>query len=374
MNFSNNFFSSVLSSKFGSMFQGRQALPTNNLSNPFSPNDSVAGNHPQKTVLQYPLDIGGTPNQGHFVLFKIKKQQPGELKKNGQGGVKTSASENAVNGVTGETVSSQGGGGATSSFNLNSNTGRSKMKPPTQNQGEQLTFKRAPTVETNQLIALYMPATVEVQYQSAYEDKEIGVLAKAITAVGDAESGRKVDEAGNQLKGEVIPELTRNAMDGAAGGMKAIEFARSGKVVTSRMELIFSGVSKREFNYSFKFLPKSVEEANMVYEIIQVFKKHMLPRLEGDVGTSRTFVTPDVFEIEYHWIGGKGANAYLNKISTCVLQNLSVKYGGGRFSAHTPTSRGPDNLVGSTPPVESEISLSFKELEIITQNNVGRGF
>ena len=100
MNFSNNFFSSVLSSKFGSMFQGRQALPTNNLSNPFSPNDSVAGNHPQKTVLQYPLDIGGTPNQGHFVLFKIKKQQPGELKKNGQGGVKTSASENAVNAVS----------------------------------------------------------------------------------------------------------------------------------------------------------------------------------------------------------------------------------------------------------------------------------
>ena len=95
------------------MFQGRQALPTNNLSNPFSPNDSVAGNHPQKTVLQYPLDIGGSPNQGHFVLFKIKKQQPGELKKNGQGGVKTSASENAVNGVTGEIVSSQGGGGAT---------------------------------------------------------------------------------------------------------------------------------------------------------------------------------------------------------------------------------------------------------------------
>ena len=80
MNFSNNFFSSVLSSKFGSMFQGRQALPTNNLSNPFSPNDSVAGNHPQKTVLQYPLDIGGTPNQGHFVLFKIKNIKSSRLR------------------------------------------------------------------------------------------------------------------------------------------------------------------------------------------------------------------------------------------------------------------------------------------------------
>ena len=88
----------------------------------------------------------------------------------------------------------------------------------------------------------------------------------------------------------------------------------------------------------------------------------MLPELEGDPGSSRRFVTPDTFNIEYQWVGGGGKqNSYLNKIATCVLKNMSVKYGGGRYSAHV------DDGEGSTPPVESEMTLQFQELEIITK-------
>ena len=51
----------------------------------------------------------------------------------------------------------------------------------------------------------------------------------------------------------------------------------------------------------------------------------MLPELEGDPGTSRRFVTPDTFNIEYQWVGGGGKeNSYLNKIATCVLKNMSA--------------------------------------------------
>ena len=135
-----------------------------------------------------------------------------------------------------------------------------------------------------------------------------------------------------------------------------------------RMELIFSGVAKREFNYNFKFLPKSLQEAKVVREIINTFKFHMLPELMGDPGTSRDFVTPDTFDIEYHWVGSGEHNSYLNKVSTCVLQNFNVKYGGGRYSTHVADE------TNNTPPVESEISLSFKELEIITKTRASEGF
>ena len=95
----------------------------------------------------------------------------------------------------------------------------------------------------------------------------------------------------------------------------------------------------------------------------------MLPELEGDPGSSRRFVTPDTFNIEYQWVGGGGKhNTYLNKIATCVLKNMSVKYGGGRYSAHV------DDGEGSTPPVESEITLQFQELEIITKTLAKQGF
>ena len=61
-------------------------------------------------------------------------------------------------------------------------------------------------------------------------------------------------------------------------------------------------------------------------------------------------------------------NTQLNKVSTCVLHNFTVKYGGGRYSAHVADE------THNTPPVESEISLSFKELELITKTRASQGF
>ena len=214
------------------------------------------------------------------------------------------------------------------------------------------------------MIALYMPATVEVSYASAYTDENISFR------------GQQTDKFVNEGFKGVTSKENRNiiAQEAQAGvgsilGTKAIEFAREGKIVTDRMELIFSGVAKREFSYSFKFLPKSLEEAKEIREIINRFKFHMLPELEGDPGSSRRFVTPDTFNIEYQWVGGGGKqNSYLNKIATCVLKNMSVKYGGGRYSAHV------DDGEGSTPPVESEMTLQFQELEIITKTLAKQGF
>ena len=34
----------------------------------------------QAEVFQFPLDLGGTPNQGHFILFYVNTQDVGKLK------------------------------------------------------------------------------------------------------------------------------------------------------------------------------------------------------------------------------------------------------------------------------------------------------
>jgi hypothetical protein len=101
----------------------------------------------------------------------------------------------------------------------------------------------------------------------------------------------------------------------------------------------------------------------------------MLPEIAGDVTTSRTFVTPDVFDIKYMMNDGK-ENEYINKISTCVLENMNVKYGGDRYQTFDPSmaeAGAPDGM--KAPPVQTEMTLQFKELELVTQNNVlARGF
>tara|TARA_Y100001949_G_scaffold53723_1_gene45187 strand:+ start:1767 stop:2891 length:1125 start_codon:yes stop_codon:yes gene_type:complete len=374
MVFSNNFLSGMLGNKFGSMFNGRQSLQTNSLPDPFSTDPTIQGNFPKKQILKYPLDLGGTPQLGHYIVFKINTQDAGKLKydETSKPTVNTISSENDEQSSSRRRADPFGGQGNTGGYGSTSGGGMvgNKTKQLEQNaqakkeQRAKFTFTRAPTSEINTMIALYMPATVEVNYASAYEDQNVGII------------GQQVDKLGNEgvdsvMNRQNMTNLAKEAEIGAKGlvGAKGIQFAREGKIVTDRMELIFSGVSKREFSYSFKFLPKSLDEAKEIREIINRFKFHMLPELEGDPGTSRRFVTPDTFNIEYQWVGGGGKNnTYLNKIATCVLKNMSVKYGGGRYSAHV------DDGEGSTPPVESEMTLQFQELEIITKTLAKQGF
>ena len=244
------------------------------------------------------------------------------------------------------------------------------------------TFARAPTSRLQSLIKLFMPPTVEVTYAPQYTDENIGLGSK--TAAGavdefvgtDGDIAEKIGNAFNTtMKSGLAEKAAIGTIDTLAPGFKAILFGRSGKAVNNRLELIFSGLAKRSFTFNFKFLPKSYQEAKAVYNIIRRFKFHMLPEIAGDVTTSRTFVTPDVFDIKYMMSDGK-ENEYINKISTCVLENMNVKYGGDRYQTFDPSmaeAGAPDGM--KAPPVQTEMTLQFKELEIVTQNNVvGRGF
>ena len=362
---------------------GRRGLTTDSLDDPFSPGIGAGddGRNAEVTsILQYPSDLGGVPDQGHFILFFINEQQPGQLEHN-EKPPKLSTSENSANSKRradpfagqGNTAGYGSTSGASAIETQNIRRVEEAQKTENKNAGKGIfTLKRAPTKRLSTAIALYMPTTVDVTYNAGYEEKEIGRLAGAGVAAFDAFKGgginAAVDAVAKKLP-EMVDESIFDAVDGIAPGAKAIMFAKSGKVVSNRMELIFSGVGKRSFSYTFKFLPRSQKESKDVKSIVEKFKYHMLPKVEGDPGSSRTFVTPDTFDIEYRWVGNSNHNPYLNKISTCVLENMSVKYGGSvGYQAFEPDEK------GNTPPVETEISLQFKELEIITKARAEQGY
>ena len=362
---------------------GRRGLTTDSLDDPFSPGVNAGDkgrNAEVTTILQYPSDLGGVPDQGHFILFFINEQQPGELEHNDKP-PKLSTSENSANSKRradpfagqGNTAGYGSTSGASAIETQNIRKVEEAQKTENKNAGKGIfTLKRAPTKRLSTAIALYMPTTVDVTYNAGYEEKEIGRLAGAGVAAFDAFKGgginAAVDAVAKKLP-EMVDESIFDAVDGIAPGAKAIMFAKSGKVVSNRMELIFSGVGKRSFSYTFKIFPRSQKESKDVKSIVEKFKYHMLPKVEGDPGSSRTFVTPDTFDIEYRWVGNSNHNPYLNKISTCVLENMSVKYGGSvGYQAFEPDEK------GNTPPVETEISLQFKELEIITKARAEQGY
>jgi hypothetical protein len=91
----------------------------------------------------------------------------------------------------------------------------------------------------------------------------------------------------------------------------------------------------------------------------------MLPEIDGSFTAGRRMIVPNTFDISYMYNGSE--NPYLHKISTCVCTSLQVSYGGDRYKTF-------DSQGDGAPPVDTSISLGFKELELITRERVHEGF
>ena len=298
----------------------------------------------QYKILQYPDDVGSA-GQGHYIILKIHRKVQGKVKKVQA----VSAAKTRGKSFTARTLALKGS-----------------------------------HLATKVQISLYMPPSVEVSYKSDYADTEISALAGAGAGVIEAAlkgkgAGGKMIDIGKSLgrgAAEVGTAAAILTMDTAAPGASAIGQIAAGKIQSSKMELLFKGVGRRSFNYTFAFIPKSAKESKSVDEIIYELKKAMLPEYTtGMAGqnSDRTLTIPTTFGIEYYFTDGGGKrNNFLNKISTCYLTDLQVKYGGDRYKAYSAsnTSRGESGA----PPQRTEISLTFNEIEIITAEDIEKGF
>ena len=116
-------------------------------------------------------------------------------------------------------------------------------------------------------------------------------------------------------------------------------------------------------------IPKSEQEAEEIRNIVTAFKMNMLPEGMGsgkDQGfTGKRLKIPNTFDIKYMYVGRE--NQYLNKISTCVLESMNVTFGGDRYKTF-------DGNADGAPPVETTITLNFKEMELITKERAQEGF
>ena len=244
--------------------------------------------------------------------------------------------------------------------------------------GKTNAVKRKETVRLAGGISLYMPPSITTTSTAEYTDSEIGVgaaLASAFLdefkATGASGIGDNVTARLNQLGPEAKEGLQNLALKsiGVVPGLQGADVVRDlrrGFIKAPRMELAFKGIGKRNFSYEFKMIPKSREEADTVREIVKTFRANMLPEfLKGTDRSARFFKMPNTFDISYMYNGGQ--NQYLHLISTCVCKSVTATYGGDRYKTFDANDEG-------APPVETNISLQFEELEIITKERVMEGY
>lgn len=154
----------------------------------------------------------------------------------------------------------------------------------------------------------------------------------------------------NEARSAIGPlaEIAGNALLGAGGDQLVLSAA--GVAINPQVDVIYESPSLRDFNFDFLFAPRDVDEAKQVADILRLFKFHSAPEMLGQgIGLGRYMVPPSEFDIEF------SVNT-MGKISTCVLQNVTVDYApsGAAFYA-------------DGQPVYTRLTLQFRELEFITK-------
>ena len=327
----------------------------------------------------FPLDVtassGDGGNQGHYMMFLVNEQVGARIKYGGGDGAAQAASLSKLAAETGIPKKNVKG-----IINLDTpdadeeySSSRSTSSIINQNLGKKSVVTRAPVRKSVAAVSMFMPAQVATTYGANYTDTGIGMFVGDALNIYDELKRKGMREADitKSLQGVAsgagnLAELalTNIVGSGVVPGLSGLREARgitTGEIISERMELAFKGINKRQFQYTFKMIPKSAAEADEIKNIIHLFKRNMLPEMTGGDASGRRMTIPNTFNIQYMYNGAD--NNFLHKIGECVLENFSVAYGGEKYATYNPTANG-------APPVETTITLAFKELDLVTRAGV----
>jgi len=319
-------------------------------------------------MYSYPENVGNDARQGHYIVFSINEFTQGKLKSEP---TKKSFSEAEKKLQVEAQADADEAQAKIASTMMDNYASVNKQRPLRGEYKARSLVAQKPTRRTGAVISLYMPPSVTAQYKVGYADAQIGALAMMGKSLYSSVAGgdgietvltKLTDEAAS-TGAEGLKMKGLGLVDAVAPGTKALVQLETGKVVTPKMELMFENVGRRDFSFTFNFIPKSAQEAKTIERIIHTFKLNMMP--EFVVGSQREMRIPNTFDIQYMNQGVE--NKFINKISTCFLKGVDVTYGGDRFTAYDPVD-------GSPPPQKSSISLSFSEIEIMNKELIKRGF
>lgn len=220
--------------------------------------------------------------------------------------------------------------------------------------------------KTKELIALYMPDTLNFSYNQNFENMSINekggnflMGAQAVAAgLGAAAAGKNISSAAKQMS-PFAAELVEKKLKTGGLILGSLGFA-----INPAMEVIFTGTNLRQFSFDFLFYPRDEDEALAVYRIIQAFKFHASPEItSGTAG--RYLLAPSAFDIKFMYNGEENPN--IPKISTCFCNSISTDYAPNGFSAYEVQGSSSPTRGGTGTPVATRLTLSFTETTMITK-------
>lgn len=226
-------------------------------------------------------------------------------------------------------------------------------------------------------IQMYMPETAVFTSEANWENTK--TLDNFLSAGGDLTSG-----LGNLLGGAGGALTASAGRFGAAVGIGAalgqglikgvtgkyaqqMLYQNQGLVINPIIQVLYVGPELRDFEFTFFFAPTEQKEADNVKNIIKTFRAFMSPDyVVGNSYIGGLFRAPHTFDISFFRSSDKDRfqeNDNIPRISRCILRAVNVDHGPDGVWV-----TGPDGY-----PVHTQLRLSFREMQIITQAMVESG-
>jgi len=329
--------------------------------------DDDDGRLDKAPILVYPSDIGTNPHQASYILFtgySITKAKLKPLMKS------IDVFKKGEKNLPVDVVRARKAAAASVSVLRSTERRLAEMAKSANSSSSSsaLTLARRNFPQSGTVIGLYMPPAVNVSYSMDYESAPMGPVGEMIGSIIKDIATRAgitniLTNAGDIAKTGAAKSAI-GIVDAVVPGVKDLLAIETGVIITPRTELMFRGIGRREFSFTFTFIPKDHTESKTVHAIIQKFKEGMSPTF-NQAATTRELTIPDVFQIDYMHI--TGPNSYLNKIGRCYLQKMDVTYGGDKFVTY-------DHGGANPPPQKTVITLAFKELEVMDRTKIEDGF
>ena len=329
---------------------------------------------------QFPKDVFENDQLGHYMVFYVNEQKRSKFDYGTPNAVGVDKFDNPIfaNGTglisqdrrldgkryqtTGRSTSADGTNLQFSDRNRRAKTG--------------IDSKRQTTKRITDSIALYLPPSVRDTTTAEYENMATGVIGQFAGKGLDfskAFNEKDFDAASKELGGAATDfaiEAARRSgaafVEALAGSEGAIQLLNRtlGQADNPFMEVLFSSMGVREFTYNFNFAPRNSDETTEIQQIIQLFRFHMAPEMQG--ANARYLTLPSEFDIHYMFKGKDGEgreNDYFNRITTCVLVNVDVNY----------TPNGVRSFEDGSP-TQVQMGLTFRETEILTKEKINQGY
>ena len=248
-------------------------------------------------------------------------------------------------------------------------------------------------------VCLPIPQGLSAAYQNNWDQTEVGNTTQALaqsggslmksikdittgnnTVTGMIGAAAKAASSGLERAGNSLGNMASN-IPGAAGkanaagagvvnemmGMAATAPGIGEVVSAAQFSLGFralqqtmtsySGPGFRSFQWQYSMQPLSAIESMNALGICNYFKTRSMPA-QSDMQFTRVYNLPDCFKVQFFTANEE--SPWISKVGHCVCTDVSISYGGDKFTT----------FAGTHAPTQIDLSLSFKELELLNRQAV----